>query len=237
MATLNPTIVEERRPQPGGGGGAPPHGGEGGGGDGRDDGRNDFGSRLRRNRIGMAVALAPVAMLFVAFTSAYIVRQGLGEDWRSMVLPRILWINTAILLASSVTLELARRGLTRQAALAELPSVPGVAPVKAPAAPWLAITLVLGLGFLAGQWVAWSQLARQGIFISSNPSSSFFYLLTGAHAVHLAGGVLALLYAAATAVRSHAWEKRRMVVDVTSWYWHFMALLWIYIFALLQLAK
>jgi cytochrome c oxidase subunit 3 len=185
----------------------------------------------------MFVALAPILMLFVAFTSSYIVRQGLGEDWRATELPDILWINTAILVASSITLELARRSLTKQAALAEVPSVPGVAPVKPAAAPWLPITLVLGLGFLAGQWMAWGQLARQGIFISSNPSSSFVYLLTGAHAVHLAGGVLALAYAAATAVLSQGWERRRMVVDVTSWYWHFMAVLWIYIFALLQFAK
>ena len=232
MATLNQTLVESR-PQAGGGGGAPPRTAGGGG----DDGGFSFGDRLRRNRIGMAVALAPIAMLFVAFTSSYIVRQGLGEDWRAMELPNILWINTLILLASSVTLELARRGLARQAALAEVPSVPGVAPLKATPAPWLPITLVLGLGFLAGQWMAWSQLARQGVFISSNPSSSFFYLLTGTHAVHLAGGVLALAYAAATAAVPQAWERRRMVVDVTSWYWHFMAVLWIYIFALLQLAK
>ena len=232
MATLNPTLVEER-PLSGGGTGAPPRAGEGGGG----DGRPSFGDRLRRNRIGMAVAMAPIAMLFVAFTSAYIVRQGLGEDWRAMGLPDILWINTLILVASSITLELARRGMARQAALAEVPSVPGVARVEASSAPWLPITLVLGLGFLAGQWMAWNQLARQGIFISSNPSSSFFYLLTGAHAAHLVGGVLALAYAATTAVLSHAWERRRMVVDVTSWYWHFMAVLWIYIFALLQFAK
>lgn len=233
MATLNPSLVEER-PYSGGGNGAPPQAGGGG-----DDGRPNFsfGDRLRRARIGMIVAFAPIAMLFVGFTSSYIVRQGLGEDWRAMELPNILWINTLILVASSFTLELARRGLTRQAALAEVPSVPGVAPVETSSAPWLPITLVLGLGFLAGQWMAWSQLARQGIFISSNPSSSFFYLLTGAHAVHLAGGVLALGYAAATAGLSQAWERRRMVVDVTSWYWHFMAVLWIYIFTLLQFAK
>jgi cytochrome c oxidase subunit 3 len=232
MTTLNPSLVEER-PHSGGGSGLPPFAG------GEDDGRPNFsfGDRLRRNRIGMAVALAPIAMVFVAFTSAYIVRQGLGDDWRAMELPKILWINTLILVASSFTLELARRGLARQSALAEIPSVPGVAPVEATSAPWLPITLVLGLGFLAGQWMAWSQLARQGVFISSNPSNSFFYLLTGAHAVHLVGGVLALAYAATTAVLSQAWERRRMVVDVTSWYWHFMAALWIYIFALLQFAK
>ena len=233
MATLNPSLVEERL-HPGGGSGAPPRG-EDGGGDGRPN--FSFSDRLRRNRIGMAVALAPILMVFVAFTSAYIVRQGLGEDWRAMQLPNILWINTVILVASSITLELARRGLARQAALAQVPDVPGVAPVQVSAAPWLPITLILGLGFLAGQWMAWSQLARQGLFISSNPSSSFFYLLTGAHAAHLAGGVLALAYAAATTLLAQAWERRRMVVDVTSWYWHFMAVLWIYIFALLQLAK
>lgn len=230
MATLNPTLVEERPHS--GGGGAPPRAGDGG-----DDARPNFGDRLRRNRIGVVVALAPIAMLFVAFTSAYIVRQGLGEDWRSMELPDILWINTAILLASSITLELARRSMAHQAAPAEVPAVPGVAPVNASSAPWLSITVVLGLGFLAGQWMAWSQLARQGIFISSNPSNSFFYLLTGTHAIHLVGGVLALFYAAATAILSQAWERRRMVVEVTSWYWHFMAVLWIYIFALLQFAK
>ena len=233
MATLNPSLVEERLPS-GGGSGAPPRAEEGGG-----DGRPNFsfGDRLRRARIGMAVALAPILMVFVAFTSAYIVRQGLGEDWRAMEVPSILWINTVILLASSLTLELARRGMARQAALAQVPTVPGVAPVKASTAPWLPVTLILGLGFLAGQWMAWSQLARQGMFISTNPSSSFFYLLTGAHAAHLAGGVLALFYAAATAALAQGWERRRMVVDVTSWYWHFMAVLWIYIFALLQLAK
>lgn len=234
MATLNPTLVEEHRPRSGGGSVAPPHAGYGGGGDG---GGFSFGDRLRRNRMGMAVALAPIVMVFVAFTSAHILRQGLGEDWRSTELPPILWINTFILVASSLTLELARRNLTREAALAEVPEVPGVAPVKHSAAPWLPITLVLGLGFLAGQWMAWSQLARQGIFISSNPSSSFFYLFTGAHAIHLAGGLAALAYAAAISVFSQARERRRMVVDVTSWYWHFMAVLWIYIFALLQLAK
>lgn len=211
MATLSPVLIET--------------------------GRLSFDHRLRRNRIGMAVFLAPITMVFVAFTSAYIVRQGLGEDWRATELPDILWINTAILLASSITLELSRRSLTRQAALAEVPSVPGVASAKSPSVPWLPMTLVLGLGFLAGQWMAWGQLARQGIFISSNPSSSFFYLLTGAHAIHLAGGVLALAYAAGTTIFSQAWGRRRMVVDVTSWYWHFMAVLWIYIFALLQLAK
>ncbi len=233
MATLNPTLVEEHRPRSGGGSGAPPQPGYDGGG----GGGFSFGDRLRRNRLGMAVALAPIVMVFVAFTSAHILRQGLGEDWRSTELPPILWINTLILVASSLTLELARRSLTREAALAEVPAVPGVAPLKPSAAPWLPITLVLGLGFLAGQWMAWSQLARQGIFISSNPSSSFFYLFTGTHAIHLAGGVLALAYAAAISVLARARERRRMVVDVTSWYWHFMAVLWIYIFALLQLAK
>ena len=109
--------------------------------------------------------------------------------------------------------------------------------MKTTPAPWLPITLVLGLGFLAGQWMAWGQLARQGVFISSNPSSSFFYLLTGTHALHLAGGLAALAYAAGTALLSQAWERRRMVVDVTSLYWHFMAVLWLYIFALLQFAK
>jgi cytochrome c oxidase subunit 3 len=100
----------------------------------------------------------------------------------------------------------------------------------------LPITVVLGLGFLAGQLLAWRELERRGFLLGSGPSSSFFYVLTGTHALHLFGGLLALLYALAAVFRSRALERRRIVVDVTAWYWHFMAVLWLYIFALLRFA-
>lgn len=241
MATLTPPIaVDERAPKLGErGSGRPP---QGGGGE-RDTSLADFRRRLRRYRIGLMAGLTPVLMLFVAFTSAYIVRQNLGTwddatkgyvlDWRALTLPSLLWLNTMLLLASSVTLEMARRSLGAQYA-AESRSLVSA---RAARSPWLTLTLVLGSAFLLGQWLAWRSLQAQGVYIATNPSSSFFYLLTGTHAVHLMGGVAALVYAAVTALGSGSLARRAIVVDVTSWYWHFMALLWVYIFVLLHVMR
>ena len=220
-----------------------------GGGDGGrpDPGSPDYGARLRRARLGLAVALTPIGMLFVAFTSAYIVRQGLPtfdpstntvvHDWIPVRLPTLLFlVNTCVLLVSSVTIEFARRQLARQVALEPVQSIPGVSLGAERKFPWLALTIVFGLCFLAGQWLAWRDLAARGFYVATGPSSSFVYLLTGAHAVHLLGGILALLAAGVSVLLNRPLASRRIVVDVTAWYWHFMALLWIYILALLEFA-
>jgi len=246
--TLSPVVVDE--PKVGGRGPTiiPPPRDDGWGG-GRPGGYHD---RLRRYRIGLFFALAAVVMLFVAFTSAYIVRQGVGTwneaagryvtDWRPIALPPILWVNTAILLLSSFTLAMARRSLARRVKTsrshgASPPSASGLIMTAHQPVPWLGVTLVLGLGFLAGQWLAWQQMRHLGLFISSNPSSSFFYVLTGAHGVHLLGGVLALAYAAMTSLLRKPLATRFIVVDVTALFWHFMDFLWLYIFALLHFAR
>lgn len=253
MGSLPTYKVREKTVTKVGGGGRPPvihfprYGGGGGGG-GRDDNYPDFGERLRRYRLGLMVGLAAVVMLFVSFTSAYIVRQGLGSydsvtqayvtDWKPLKLPMgLLFLNTCLLLASSFTIEMARRSAFAEAAIAPITDMPGIAKEENRGIPWLPITVALGLGFLAGQLMAWHELAKRGFYVASGPSSSFFYVLTGMHAIHLFGGVLALLYAlAAVLFRSRPLERRRIVVDVTAWYWHFMAILWIYIFALLKFA-
>jgi cytochrome c oxidase subunit 3 len=103
--------------------------------------------------------------------------------------------------------------------------------------PWLSITLVLGLLFLFGQWTAWKQLAANGFHVDTTPSSSFIYLLTGTHAIHLMGGVLALFVAAIASLLGLSLTRRSIVVDVTAWYWHFMAALWIYILCLMEFAS
>jgi len=186
-------------------------------------------------------------MLFVAFTSAYIVRQGMPtfdpntntvvHDWIAVPLPTLLFlVNTCVLLLSSVTIECARRQLARQVALEPVQSIPGVSLGKERKLPWLAVTIVLGLCFLTGQGLAWRDLTARGFYVATNPSSSFVYLLTGGHAVHLLGGILALLAAGAAVVLDRPLASRRIVVDTTAWYWHFMALLWIYILALLEFA-
>jgi cytochrome c oxidase subunit 3 len=247
MATLTPAIsIEQPKAGHGGSNVQPPA--SGGGDDGRGaNGFPDYGGRLRRARLGLAVAIAPILMLFVAFTSAYIVRQGLPtfdersntyvRDWMQVNLPvGLLLINTFLLIVSSITVELARRQIKRQVALAGVQSIPGIA-LDERSFPWLGITSVLGVGFLIGQWMAWQELAARGFYLATSPSSSFVYVLTGAHAVHLAGGILWLLYAVAASLLHRPVEARQIVVDVTAWYWHFMAVLWIYIFALLYFAR
>jgi cytochrome c oxidase subunit 3 len=187
-------------------------------------------------------------MVFVSFTSAYVVRQGLPtldprtdiliRDWFALPLPRLLFVNTLVLLVSSGTMELARRQTARQAAVTH--TAFNHSPATSDGAwnaSWLALTVVLGLSFLAGQWTAWRELEARGFYVSTNPSSSFFYLLTGTHGVHLFGGVLALLVAAVAALLRRSIESRLVILDITGWYWHFMAVLWIYILCLLKFAR
>jgi cytochrome c oxidase subunit 3 len=246
MATFSSTI---RVPQAGKDGGATPPPVRGGGGDGdRGDGSPDYGQRLRRVRVGLVIGLTSVTMIFVSLTSAYIVRRGLPtfddhtrtyiQDWIPVQLPlTLLLINTALLAFSSFTAELARRQITRQAALAPVRSIPGVSLGHESGFPWLSVTVVLGLGFLSGQWVAWRELADRGFYLATSASSSFVYLLTAVHGVHLIGGVLVLLYAAVVSLLHKPIEGRRIVVDVTAWYWHFMFVLWLWIFALMWFVR
>ncbi len=186
--------------------------------------------------MGMAFALAGIAMLFVAFTSAYVVRYGLDPGWRSIRMPWALPVNTAVLLASSITLELARWTLRSKR------------PSSAGTLRWLYLTLAFGALFLTGQFVAWRQLSSAGVYLSTNPHASFFYLLTGLHALHLLGGILALAYVSVE-FRRHAIVALAdgpvrpgasaisgplyRTLDVMALYWHFMDVLWVYVFVLL----
>ncbi len=208
----------------------------------------DYAGRLRRARLAMAVLLVPIVMLFVSFTSAYIVRQGLPtldeksgqyvRDWVSIHLPvQLLLVNTLLLVVSTFTMEMARRQMARRTVLSPVQTIPGVTIGHEKRFPWLAVTAVLGFGFLAGQWTAWRELAHGGVYLATNASSSFIYLMTVAHAVHLFGGIIALSTALVMSLGRERLERQYIIVDTASWYWHFMALLWVYIFALLQFAK
>jgi cytochrome c oxidase subunit 3 len=157
-------------------------------------------------------------MVFAAFTSAYWVRRGMSNDWTAFPMPRILWVNTAVLIASSVVLELARRSL-KEGRRTEFNKY------------WTAGT-VLGILFLLGQAFAWKELSHAGIFVATNPSSSFFYLLTAAHGVHILGGLSALVYVDVQALRLRLGPRKRTAVDVSAMFWHFVDGLWIYLMAL-----
>lgn len=250
MSPVTEHVEKEKKPKLGGGGpGKIPHRHGFGGGDDGDRGRfGDFRSgrdRLRRLRIGMIAGIVSVAMLFAGLTAVYMMRQGgfrwnsqthVGTgDWHPLTLPyRLLLVNTFVLVLSSVTLELARRGLLRKEEFTSL----GILPPKLQTdLPWLGLTVLLGFGFLGGQLMAWNFFRHQGIYIASYPSGSFFYLLTGLHALHLLGGLIALICTLIGSSMRMKLDSQRIAVDVTGWYWHFMAVLWIYIFAILHFAK
>jgi len=205
----------------------------------------DFAVRLRRARLGLIVALTAVVMIFVSYSSAYFVRQGLPtldprtgtlvRDWLPLQLPNFLLVNTLVLLVSTLVMELARRQAIRTA-LAKEKESRATTSTETEGMPWLALTAILGLSFLAGQWLVWSELAAGGVYLATSPSSSFFYLLTGMHGIHLLGGILVLLAAVAAAALRKSAATRGVMVDVSAWYWHFMTFLWVYILALLEFA-
>jgi cytochrome c oxidase subunit 3 len=169
-------------------------------------------------RTGIWVALAAITMSFAALTSALFVRQGSGMDWQHMILPPILYANTLVLLASSVTLEVARRRLAGYAL--------GIESQIAAPMRWLVITLALGLLFVAGQYVAWLQLKGAGLYLATNPNSSFFYVFTAVHALHVLGGLCGLVYVMSKLRRS---ILRQSTFAAAAQYWHFMDVLWLYL--------
>ena len=198
--------------------GPPADGGEeGGGGEARRVPRRAYFTAI-------SLALAAIVMFFMALTSSFIVRRGMGGDWQPVRLPRILWLNTAVLLASSVTIEAARRKPAR-----------GFAGFRV----WWGITTALGFAFLAGQLLAWHQLAAAGVYMASNPMSSFFYVLTASNGAHLGGGLLALLYVAFRPWTPGAGARitQDTAAELASIYWHFMDGLWVFLFLLLTLGR
>jgi cytochrome c oxidase subunit 3 len=198
-----------------GGGGIGYERGFGGGGGGGGD-----ASSFDTDRIGLWVLLGSITMLFAAFTSAYLVRRA-GADWAPLHVPPLLWVNTAVLLLSSLTMELARRSFLKWKPLAFR--------------RWMSVTFVLGALFLVGQFLAWNQLAEQGIFLHSNPHSSFFYVLTGVHGLHIVAGVLALLYVQIQAWRYRLTPGESIAPSLAATYWHFVDGVWIYLFVVLFL--
>jgi cytochrome c oxidase subunit 3 len=168
------------------------------------------------------VVLFAITMMFAAFTSALIVRKGSSLDWQSFTLPSILYFNTLLLLGSSVTLEIARRRIAT--------FMGGLRTQNGSPARWLYLTLFIGMLFVAGQYLAWTQLRTQGLYLATNPSSSFFYLLTAIHALHILGGLVGITYVIRKVSKS---SLRRSTLDATARYWHFMDVLWLYLLLLL----
>ncbi len=229
------------------GGGRPPipidpdWGGDGG--RGGDDSLPSYPERLHRARVAVLVLMASVVMIFVGFSAVMLARRAGTHfdaatntyitDWKPMVIPlNLLLLNTLVLALSSIALELARRQARRRVALYSL-HVPGVSLGSERGVPWLSLTLILGACFLAGQFTIWNKLHHQGVYFATMVSDSFFFILTGAHAAHVAAGMAALISAGFIAMLRRAPENYRLVLDATAVFWHFMGLLWGYLLALM----
>ena len=177
--------------------------------------------REEQVRLGLWMFLGTVTMLFAAFTSAYIVRRS-GSDWRHVALPSILWLNSLVLAASSLALEAARLNGERSRWRASIAAV--------------LTALLLGVGFLAGQVAAWRQMVAAGVYLPTSPHSSFFYMMTGAHAVHVAAALVVLAWGGAATMRGSQNPGRwaaRMALCRT--FWHYLGAVWLFLFALVLL--
>ncbi|WP_213803289.1 cytochrome c oxidase subunit 3 [Granulicella sp. dw_53] len=218
----------------------------GGGGDGdnfnnRPAGRRGPRERLGRYRVLIFFALAGDLMFFVALVTVFFVSQTNGHfdaynryinDWLPTTVPPILWLNTALLFLSSVSMEIARRRMFEEShAMEEWLGIGR--PTSRRAIPWLAVTIILGGLFLAGQTIAWQQLALQHVLFASSQSSHFFYLITYTHAIHLFLGLGFLIAALSGLYLSRQMETRQILVDSSAWYWHSMGIFWLFIFTLL----
>jgi cytochrome c oxidase subunit 3 len=160
-------------------------------------------------------------MLFAGLSSAYIVLHGVPE-WQNITVPRIVWANTLVLFASSIAIEFARQAVRRNQ--------------PASVRQWMAISGVLGVAFLIGQLLAWRQLVAAGVYLATTLHSSFFYVLTGVHALHLFGGLIGLGFVFQKAFANRLTAENHEPLKAFALYWHFMDVVWIYCFVLLIFA-
>jgi cytochrome c oxidase subunit 3 len=223
--------------------------GEGGGDD--DNWEYELGGPrelLSRIRFFVLFALAADLTLFAVLAAIFFASHGASHmdprtheqigDWHAILLPRILYLNTAALLLSCFTMECARRNIFHE--IDALEEWLGMGrPALNRALPWLGATLALGALFLAGQWTAWRQLAARGIAFNrfSTPAGTFFYLLTGFHAAHLLLGTAALVVCLSALGWLRRVDLRQIAVDATAWYWHSMGLVWLLLMAVLALGQ
>lgn len=166
-------------------------------------------------RILIWTLCASISAFFAALMIAYVWRAGTGPYWQPVAFPPVLWLSTGLIVLSSVTFETARRVFRRGRPRLAL--------------RFLLATAALGLAFLAAQVDAWRQLVKEGAYLMENPHGAFFYIFTGLHAAHLLGGLIALFV-----LILRRQKRRREVVDVAAYYWHFLGVLWVILFAVLK---
>jgi cytochrome c oxidase subunit 3 len=249
---FTPAPPETERKEPGIGGKPPvdrrPTGGGGGGGDDEWNPRRGPRELLHRVRFFVLSALAADMLFFAVLVLFFFARQAgmhmdprthrfIG-DWRPLLLPPILYLNTALIILSSLTMERARQNIFREIDVLEEWLGLGQPALKR-ALPWVGATLGLGVLFLIGQAVAWRQLTAQGFAFDrwSTPASYFFYMITGLHAAHLVLGVLGLVFCLGFVGMLRRMEYRQIAIDATAWFWHAMSVAWLVLLAVLALGQ
>ena len=169
-------------------------------------------------QMGLWLFLAVMSSMFLLFIVSYYTRSQF-PDWEKLTDPSVLWVNTGLLVLASIALQLASNAAKRDAART------------------LRITLIasglLTVAFVGGQLAAWGQLISAGYYVQGNPSSAFFYLVTGLHAVHLLGGLWFMLLVAVRLKREDRRAKALKAVALCATYWHYLLLVWLILFALL----
>lgn len=173
--------------------------------------------RIHPHKFLLWIAMGSICMMFAGFTSAYIVKRN-QSNFLEFSLPTIFWYSTFVILASSVTIQLAVKNFKAR----EMSKYRSL----------ITITAILGLVFAALQVVGFKDLESHGIFLTgpkSNAAASFILIIVGVHALHVLGGVIALLVMFLKAFLSKTKNYSSMPIEVVSTYWHFVDVLWLYL--------
>lgn len=173
-------------------------------------------TRINPQKFALWIGMASIIMMFGAFTSAYIVKHAAG-NWLEFPIPRTFYVSTVIIVLSSITLHSSYSAYKNQK-IGTYRSM-------------LVLSLMLGTTFIVCQYIGWGQLYELGVDLKANVSGSFFYLITGAHALHVLGGITAIIVATihAFTLKFRYTEKRKNRFELVIHYWHFVGILWIYL--------
>lgn len=173
-------------------------------------------------KFGLWLFLATVFMLFMSLTSAYIVRQADG-NWTFFELPSLFWMTTVVILLSSVTMQWAYFAAKKN----NIPTTQLM----------VTLTLVLGVAFLIGQFYGWKQLVFDKVYLVGNPSGSFVYVITGLHGLHIVSAIIVVLLLLVAVRQGKVHAGRMLKIEMCATYWHFLGVLWLYLFVFLLLYR
>ncbi len=186
--------------------------------------KNEMRNKIHAQKFALYISFASIVMMFIAFTSAYIVKQAAG-NWLEFAIPNMFYISTVVILLSSITLHSSYKSF--------------LAGKEGMYKTLLIVSFILGIAFLILQYYGWQDMFAVGVDLKGNVSGSFVYLITGVHALHIVGGIAAIIVAIVHAftLRFRVTEKRKLRFELTLHYWHFVDFLWLYLFGFILLYR